>query len=140
MTDMHGSMTGGSSGYVDATKGKRISAGVVDLILIPIFLGVIAGLLLLSTPEGIRNVILVVLNIVWMIFRDTVFSPGRKMVGIKLVSLEGEKVSLGQAFIRNILLIIPFVLVVGYLVEFIALLTKGHRIADAWAKTRVVEA
>ena len=39
-----------------------------------------------------------------------------------------------------ILLIIPFVLVVGYLVEFIALLTKGHRIADAWAKTRVVEA
>lgn len=123
-----------------ASKGKRFAAGVIDLILIPIFLGVIAGLLLLNAPEGIRNVILIVLNIAWMIFRDAVFSPGRKMVGVKLVSLTGEKVSLAQAFIRNILLIIPFVLVIGYIVELIALLTKGERVADGWAKTRVSEA
>ena len=61
------------------------------------------------------------------------------MVGTRLTSLKGDKVSIGQAFIRNILLIIPFVLVVGYIVEIIALLTKGERIADGWAKTRVVQ-
>lgn len=123
-----------------ASKGKRVAAGVIDLILIPIFLGVIAGLLLLNAPEGIRNVLLIVLNIAWMIFRDTIFSPGRKMVGTKLVSLTGEKVTLAQAFIRNILLIIPFILVVGYIVELVALIMKGERVADHWAKTRVTEA
>ena len=135
-----GSVTGGSSESTVASKGKRFAAGVIDLILIPIVLGVIAGLLLLRAPEGIRNVILIVLNIAWMIFRDAVFSPGRKMVGTKLVNLAGGKVSIGQAFIRNILLIIPFILVIGYIVELVALLVKGERVADSWAKTRVVEA
>ncbi len=127
-------------GPAPASKGKRFAAGVIDLILIPIFIGVIAGLLLLNVPEGVRNVLLIVLNIAWMIFRDAVFSPGRKMVGTKLVSLTGGKVTLGQAFIRNILLIIPFVLVVGYIVELVSVIVKGERLADGWAKTRIVEA
>jgi len=135
------SVVGGpGGGPAVASKGKRFAAGVIDLILIPILLGVIAGLLLLNAPEGIRNVLLILLNIGWMIFRDAVFSLGRKMVGTRLVSLTGGKVTLGQAFIRNILLIIPFVLVVGYIVEIIAVLAKGERVADGWAKTRVVEA
>ena len=134
------SVTGGPGEPAVASKGKRFAAGAIDLILIPIILGVIAGLLLLNAPPGIRNVLLILLNIAWMIFRDAVFSPGRKMVGTKLISLSGEKVSLGQAFIRNILLIIPFVLVIGYIVELVALLMKGERVADGWAKTRVVEA
>ena len=134
------SVSGEAGGSAVASKGKRFAAGVVDLILIPIVLGVVAGLLLLNAPQGIRNVLLIVLNIAWMIFRDAVFSPGRKMVGTRLVSLTGGKVSVGQAFIRNILLIIPFILVIGYLVELIALLMKGERVADSWAKTRVVEA
>ena len=141
MADFSSESVGGAAGGpAIASKGKRVAAGVIDLILIPIFLGVIAGLLLLKAPEGIRNAILIVLNIAWMVFRDAVFSPGRKMVGTKLVSLAGGKVSVGQAFIRNILLIIPFVLVIGYLVELIALLVKGERLADSWAKTRVSEA
>lgn len=135
------SFSGGSGGIVVAPKGKRVAAAVIDLILIPILLGVIAGLVLLRSPEGIRNVLLVLLNIGWMIFRDTVYSPGRKMVGLKLVSLSGEeKVTIQQAFIRNILLILPFVLVIGYIVELVSLLVKGERVADGWAKTRVVEA
>lgn len=134
------SVTGGPSGPAVASKGKRVAAGVIDLILIPIVLGILAGLVLLNAPEGVRNVVLIVINIAWMIFRDAVFSPGRKMVGTKLVSLAGEKVTLGQAFIRNILLIIPFVLVVGYIVELVAVLVKGERVADGWAKTRVTTA
>ncbi|MBI4115558.1 MAG: RDD family protein [Candidatus Omnitrophica bacterium] len=134
------SVSGGSSGPAVASKGKRFAAGVIDLILIPILIGIVAGLLLLNAPEGLRNVLLILINIAWMIFRDAVFSPGRKMVGTRLVSLAGDKVSIGQAFIRNILLIVPFVLVIGYIVELVSLLVKGERVADGWAKTRVIEA
>ncbi|MDP3921574.1 MAG: RDD family protein [Candidatus Omnitrophota bacterium] len=123
-----------------APKGRRFAAGVIDLIIIPILLGIVIGLLLLNVPDGVRSVILVVVNIGWLIFRDAVYSPGRAMVGLKLVSLSGEKPTTGQAFLRNVLLIIPFVLVVGYIVEIVSLLSKGERVADGWAKTRVVSA
>ena len=129
-----------SGGQVSAPKGRRFAAGVIDLIIIPIVLGLILGLLLLGVPNGVRSIILVVVNIAWLIFRDAVYSPGRAMVGLKLVSLSGDKVSLSQAFIRNILLLIPFVLVVGYIVEIVALISKGERVADGWAKTRVISA
>ena len=134
-------MAGQSSGVAVAQKGKRIAAAIIDLIIIPILLGIIVGVLLLAAPDGVRNTLLILVNIAWMIFRDAVFSPGRKMVGTKIISLEGDgKVSVGQAFIRNILLIIPFVLVVGYIVEIIFILSKGERLADGWAKTRIVNA
>ena len=123
-----------------APKGKRFVSALVDLLAVPILLGIVAGLILLAVPEGIRNVILIAINIGWLLFRDMVFSPGRKMVGLKLEGLGGGKVTIGQAFIRNILLMIPFVLVVGYIIEIIFIATKGHRLADTWAKTHVVSA
>jgi uncharacterized RDD family membrane protein YckC len=126
---------GGSS---PAPKGRRFAAGVIDLIIIPIVLGLILGLILLNVPEGIRSVILVLVNIGWLIVRDAVYSPGRAMVGLRLTSLDGNKVTWLQSLIRNVLLIIPFVLVIGYIVEIVALITKGERVADGWAKTRVV--
>lgn len=131
-------VTGGSSELVP--KGKRFISALVDLLAVPILLGIVAGLILLAVPEGIRNVLLIAINIGWLLFRDTVFSPGRKMVGLKLVGADGNKVTLGQAFIRNILLMVPFILVVGYIVEIIFIVTKGNRLADGWAKTRVVAA
>ena len=121
-------------------KGKRVVSDLVDLLAVPILLGVLAGLILLAVPEGIRNVLLIAINIAWLIFRDVVFSPGRKIEGLKLVGLDGSKVTIGQAFVRNILLMIPFVLVVGYIVEVIFVFTKGNRLADNWAKTHVVSA
>ncbi len=123
-----------------APKGRRFAAGVIDLIIVPIVLGLVLGLLLLNVPEGIRSVILIVVNIAWLIFRDAVYSPGRAMVGLKLISLTGDKVNFLQALIRNILLIVPFVLVIGYLVEIVSLIARGDRVADSWAKTRVVSA
>ncbi len=134
-------ISGGPQGPASASKGKRFAAGIVDLIIIPVVLGILAGVALLAANDAVRNTVLILVNIGWMIFRDAVFSPGRKMVGLKLVSTAtGEKPSLGQAFIRNVLLIIPFVLVLGYVIEIISLVTKGDRVADGWAKTRVVEA
>ncbi len=122
-----------------APKGKRFAAGVIDLVLIPIVLGLIVGLLLVAAPDTVRSVLLVIVNIAWLIFRDAVYSPGRAMVGLKLISLKGDKVTLLQAAVRNVLLVIPFVLVVGYIAEIVSLVAKGVRIADGWAKTRVVE-
>ena len=131
---------GGSLSGASAPKGRRFAAGVIDLIIIPIVLGLILGLILLNVPEGIRSAILVIVNIAWLIVRDAVYSPGRAMVGLKLISLDGAKVTLVQSLLRNVLLIIPFVLVIGYIVEIVALIVKGDRVADQWAKTRVVSA
>ena len=131
---------GGPQGGESVPKGKRTIAALVDLLAIPILLGVVAGLLLLAVPEVIRNIILIAINVGWLLVRDAVFSPGRKMVGLKLVSATGSKVTIGQAFIRNILLMIPFVLIVGYIVEIVFVLRKGNRLADSWAHTRVVSA
>lgn len=127
-------------GLIPASKGKRFAAGLVDLVVIPIVLGIIIGLVLLAAPDVVRSIVLILVNIAWLLFRDAVYSPGRAMIKIKLVSLTGEKVTILQALIRNILLIIPFVLVVGYIIEIVMLLVKGHRLADLWAKTQVVEA
>jgi uncharacterized RDD family membrane protein YckC len=126
-------------GLVPASKGKRFAAGLIDLVVIPIVLGIVVGLVLLAAPDLARSIVLVLINILWLVFRDAVYSPGRAMVKIKIVSLTGEKVTWLQALIRNILLIIPFVLVIGYIVEIIMLIAKGHRLADDWAKTQVVE-
>ena len=127
-------------GLVPASKGKRFAAGLIDLVIIPIVLGVVIGLVLLAAPDVVRSIVLVLVNIIWLVFRDAVYSPGRAMIKVKIVSLTGEKVTPLQALTRNVLLIIPFVLVAGYIVEIVMLLTKGHRLADNWAKTQVVEA
>ncbi len=115
---MQESLSGSSFGSSSpAPKGRRFASAVIDLLIVPILLGVVMGLLLLKVPEVVRNVILILVNIAWLIFRDAVYSPGRAMVGLKLVSLTGGKPTVAQAFIRNILIIIPFVLVTGYLSE-----------------------
>ncbi len=126
-------------GLVPASKGKRFASGLIDLVLIPIVLGILIGLILLAAPDAVRSVVLILVNIAWLLIRDAVYSPGRSMVKIKVVSLTGEKLTWLQALIRNILLIIPFVLVIGYIIEIIMVLAKGHRLADSWAKTQVVE-
>ena len=127
-------------GLVPASKGKRFAAGLIDLVVIPIVLGIVIGLVLLAAPDAVRSIVLVLVNIIWLVFRDAVYSPGRAMVKIKIVSLTGAKVTWIQAAIRNILLIVPFVLVIGYILEIVMLVVKGHRLADGWAKTQVVEA
>ena len=132
------SFTGGSQSTEVAPKGKRFLSALVDLLIVPIILGVVAGLILMAVPEAIRNILLIAINIGWLIFRDVVFSPGRKLVNLKLVGADGGPISIGQAFIRNILLMVPFVLVIGYIVEIVFISWKGYRLADTWAKTKVV--
>jgi len=141
---MQQGMAGGPVSPVAASKGKRFLASIFDLIVIPIIIGVVAGLIFFAAPVGIRNILLIVVNIAWMTLKDLMWvgqAPGKKMAGIKVISIEtGKKITIAQAFIRNILLVIPFVLVIGYLIEIILLATKGERLGDKWAKTKVVVA
>ncbi|OGX13772.1 MAG: hypothetical protein A2351_00680 [Omnitrophica bacterium RIFOXYB12_FULL_50_7] len=65
-------------GLVPASKVKRFAAGNIDLIAMPIILGVVVGLVLLAAPEVVRSIVLVVVNVIWLVFRDAVFSVGRK--------------------------------------------------------------
>lgn len=123
-----------------APKGKRILADLFDLLFIPIVLGVIAGLLLVNTSEIIRGVIMVTFNIGWLVFRDAIYAPGRALTGLKLISLDGAQVTLKQAVLRNILLVIPVVLLIGYIIEIISVLSRDERLGDRWAKTRIVAA
>jgi len=129
---------------VAAPVGKRIVAGLIDFIVAPILIGIVLGLLFVllgnALPEAARSIILVAANVVWLLVRDTVFAPGRLIMKLKLVSLTSEKVTFVQALLRNILLIIPVVLIVGYILELVWVCVKGHRLADGWAKTQVVEA
>lgn len=124
-----------------ATKGKRFAAALVDLLLIPLVAGIVLGLLFVAVKadEAVRMIIMVAFNVAWLIIRDAVGSPGRAMVGIRLQKTDGTPVGVGTALARNIHLMIPLVLLVGYLVEFIALLATGERLADRWAHTIVVE-
>ncbi len=135
-------VTGGPQPSTAVPKGKRIAAALIDLLAIPLVLGLVAGYLLVLTQiqSPIRDILMVCLNVAWLLVRDAIFSPGRKMVGLKLVTASGGKVSIAQAFVRNILLVVPVVLVVGYIVELVFILTKGDRLADKWAHTHVTAA
>ena len=127
-----------------APVGKRIVAGLIDFIVAPIVIGIVLGLLFVllkdALPEAVRSIILIAANVAWLLVRDTLFAPGRLIMKLKLVSLTSEKVTFVQALLRNILLIIPVVLIVGYILELVWVCVKGNRLADGWAKTMVIEA
>ncbi len=80
-----------------------------------------------------------VILIVYLIFRD-VFggrSIGKYLLDMQAVDENNKPISTGQAIARNILLIIPFFMLIEY---FVMKGDKdGRRIGDKIAKTRVIE-
>ena len=141
-----------------ARKGMRFAADAIDLLIIPAILGGIFGLILITAPDLLRDFILTGVYVGWLFFRDLYFSPGRRMVGLKIISLGGDaeislfgfvklftfktagagsKPSFLQIVWRNFW-IYPYILVVGYWVELVGLFVKSERFMDLAAKTRVV--
>ncbi|MBI4431176.1 MAG: hypothetical protein HY587_05645 [Candidatus Omnitrophica bacterium] len=142
-----------------ASKRMRFAADFIDLLIIPAVLGGVFGVLLLTASDLVRDIVLTVIYVGWVFVRDLYFSPGRWMVGLKLISLghdaeislfgfvklftfktapANEKPSLPQVFWRNFW-IYPYILVVGYIVELVGLFVKSERFMDLAAKTRVVQ-
>ncbi len=131
-----------------AAKGTRAAGYLIDLLpafllvlfaLIPFVGSVIAGLLL--TP--------------YWLFRDVAgASPGKLLLGTKIVGPGGQPTPTSARIIRNVPLAIgPFLLIIpllGYvlapvaggiviLVETILIITQGERLGDKLAGTRVVK-
>ncbi len=153
-----GSNWNADSGTPPARKRMRFAADFIDLLIIPAVLGGIFGLVLIAAPDLLRDILLTAVYVGWIFFRDLYFSPGRWMVGLKLISLGGDaeislfgsvklfkfkttssgsKPSFLQVVWRNFW-IYPYILVIGYWVELVGLFVKSERFMDLAAKTRVI--
>lgn len=83
--------TGGPS----VSKARRFASDWADLIIIPVILGFVMGILTsFIQQEIIRNTLLIVMNVAWLLFRDAVFSPGRILKGRKITTSLGVMVGL----------------------------------------------
>ncbi len=132
-------------------KWKRFGAALMDFILIPALVGILMGLLLHngSSRDADKYFHAVSLGFVIFFQRDFIYSPGRHLFGLRLVdSKKGNLIcfyqgnlfsNLIKGVVRNLLLFIPFVLVVGYIVEVVMVIWKGHRLMDVFAGVKVVE-
>ncbi len=143
MAEYQGQMnvTGGMPVGKEASLGARFLASLFDLVVIPILLGIIFGLLFFAAAPTLRNIVLVFVNIAWTCLRDIRggVGPGKKMAGIKVVTVDGGTPTLGQHILRNILIWVPFILLIGFIIEvFMIFVLRKDRLGDQWAKTKVV--
>ena len=70
-----------------------------------------------------------------ILFRDNIFgnaSIGKKLLKIKVVKVNGEKINLITSLKRNILFFL-------WPVEILLIITDNKRLGDMWAKTIVVK-
>lgn len=72
-------------GLVPAKKSQRFGVATTDLITVPIVLGILMGIILMAAPEIVRSLTLMVVNVLWLVIRDTVFSVGRPYPTVRRV-------------------------------------------------------
>jgi uncharacterized RDD family membrane protein YckC len=83
------------------------------------------------------------LSILYFIILDVVWGAtiGKRVMGLRVETVKGAKVTFGQSFIRNISKINPLFVFLDWL---IAILTTGpdkrQKLTDRWAGTTVVQA
>jgi uncharacterized RDD family membrane protein YckC len=131
-----------------ASKGLRFACLLIDFLVLPFVLAIIVVILsvvaysVLGESEAvsaIAMILIVPLFSLWCLIRDLVFSPARKLLKLKLISLkDGSKPSLGQVLLRNVFFIIPILNQATAFIDCIAVLAIGDRAGDRIAKTRVV--
>ncbi|MBN1493869.1 MAG: RDD family protein [Candidatus Omnitrophica bacterium] len=134
-------VSGGLPVVKEATLGARFLAALFDLVIIPIILGIMFGLLFFAAAPALRNIVLIFVNIAWTCLRDIAggAGPGKRMAGLKVVTTDGGQPSVGQYILRNILLWVPFVLLIGFIIETVMIfIVKKDRLGDRWAKCKVV--
>lgn len=123
-----------------ASAGKRIAAGLIDLILIPSLAAIFISVSTIwFLGFGAYNTLFYLFYIAWVFFRDMVYSPGRALLGIKLISLKDKEITFSQTLQRNLLIILPVISMIGFVIELVAIIATGQRSLDPWASTRVVD-
>ena len=123
----------------------RILAHFIDSILISLIFIIVLSFFLNSLKTTKISVLLIlpILGFLYFIIMEYKLSCtiGKKLVGIRVISLNKNSISLKQSFIRNILRIIDGFPMYVYIVAIIIILLnkKNQRLGDILAKTIVVK-
>jgi uncharacterized RDD family membrane protein YckC len=85
----------------------------------------------------------VFLSMIYMVFRDGLFSGqsiGKKVMGIRVVHLDGRPISFVDSSFRNVLFLIPYALPATLAIETVAMFRSPERLrlGDRIARTRVI--
>lgn len=135
--------------YDVAGLGERIGARMIDYLLF-FFIFLLAALILPSLGEGFDDAVTIILMIVFgslFVFYDllceTIFngqSVGKRILKIKVISLDGYQPSLGQYFLRWLFRLVDFTLTaqVGGLI-CVAVTSDKQRIGDIVAGTTLIK-
>jgi uncharacterized RDD family membrane protein YckC len=133
--------------YPVASIGDRILAHLVDrLILIVYSAAIIAALININLDEEFWYVWMILLVFPWMFF-SVLFeifmngqTPGKQVMKIKVVRLNGTPASVGDYLLRWIFSFVDFYVLSGAIaVVIIAFGGKGQRLGDIVAGTSVVK-
>lgn len=130
--------------YTIANIGERILAWIVDMLLILAF--VFAILLATNFDFFPSNELIIFLIFLPLLFFDFLFeqfndgqTPGKKLLKIKVIALDGTQGSLGKHFLRWILRPIDVGISYGLAAVLTILINgKGQRLGDLVAGTSVV--
>jgi len=136
--------------------GNRIFAGIIDIILW-FALFIVAALLFGKTQTttyghskstntsltGLPFIIFVLTELAYFVILEWLLGDtfGKLMVGVHVVSKDGERITLKQSFIRNALRAVDaFPYVIPYVVGLIVIAgdTRKRRLGDKVANTQVI--
>jgi len=129
--------------YRLATVGDRLVAFIIDAIIIMAYSMILA---LLATKISLSTYLVVplMLPLVFFSFLFEKFnegqSPGKKVMHIRVVSMDGNPVTMGTLLLRWLFRMVDIYLISGIVaILSIALGEKGQRIGDMVANTTVIK-
>lgn len=115
---------------------RRQIAWIVDTIGIGFVVGLFLGLLFPGNADDSSSGVLNLIFVTYFVFKDGFAgqSLGKAMCGVQVVHQDsGEPTGFGRSFLRNWILLLPFVpLVVAFTMG------KGPRLGDEMGKTKVI--
>jgi len=136
----------------DAAFGRRIVAALVDFVVLFILLLVVGALLGDSESSGASVsvslegasalVFFLIVFLYYLVFESTSGqTPGKKLLGVRVVGADGTKPGVGGVALRTILRVVDGL--VFYLVGLVVALLTGdrrQRLGDLAGKTQVIRA
>lgn len=120
--------------FAAADWQTRSLAFLIDLIL---YIALFYGL------GGVSHFVATFLSMIYIVFRDGFFSGqsvGKKVMGIRVIHIDGRPISFVDSSFRNVLFLVPYLLPATLVIETFALFrsTDRRRLGDRIAKTRVI--
>ncbi|QKY18851.1 RDD family protein [Halolamina sp. CBA1230] len=140
------------------TFGQRVGALLLDLLLVGVTFGVVAGLATAlafvlvadpTSPLAVEVAVLVlqsvttVVGLAYFVYTEGAYGQtlGKRAVGLVVVTEDGEPIGYGDALVRNVLRVVdalPAFFLLGAVL--IVVTDRGQRVGDLAAETVVVEA